>query len=138
MAKLSEPIERARSAHAPTSKGVLHRTRVVAEALFSSEDHAPPKERIDWLVQEIDDFLSRTGATRWVYGLSIWVVAWMAPLLAGRFASLGGMDIHERARVIGHMEDRFGAPVLAVKALLCTVYYEHPDAQKDVGYDGAC
>ena len=32
----------------------------------------------------------------------------------------------------------FAPALLAVKALLSVHYYEHPDAAREVGFDGAC
>ena len=29
-----------------------------------------------------------------------------------------------------------GLVLLALKAILCTIYYEHPDAQREIGVDG--
>jgi hypothetical protein len=124
------PIVRART---------LRRLRVVAEAVFSTEHGAPPAARLDWLLAELEDFLARAGSrTRGVLGLAVFAVTVLAPLFAGHLPPLGRLPLRERARALTLLErSRFGAPVLAVKALLCVLYYEHPDAAREVGFDGA-
>jgi hypothetical protein len=121
------------------SPRTVARVRVVAEALFLGKAGPPPAERLDWLALEVEDFLARSGAqSRLVFGLALLVISLLAPLFSLRFVPLGRMQPAERARVLGHLEHKFGAPVLAVKALLSVIYYEHPDAARSVGFDGEC
>lgn len=113
--------------------------RAVAEAVFLRTDGPAPSERMDWLALELEDFLARSGAqTLLVFRLSLFVVSVLSPLSIGRFRSLASLPVTERARALGRLESRFGPPVLAVKALLCVLYYEHPDAAREVGFDGSC
>lgn len=118
----------------------LTELRAVAEAVFSTERGAPPRERVDWLMLEMEDFLARAGArTRWVIRLALLSVTLLAPLFAGHLPPIRRLPVRERARALTLLErSRFGAPVLAVKALLCVLYYEHPDAAREVGFDGQC
>jgi hypothetical protein len=119
--------------------GVIRGARSIAEAVFMHEDGPAPAERIDWLALELEDFLARSGAnTRVVFRLSLLSVSILAPLAIGRVTSLGKLPLAERARALSRLEDRFGPPVLAVKGLLCVLYYEHPDAAREVGFDGSC
>ena len=121
------------------SARTVMRARVIAEALFLGVDGPPPPERLDWLAREVEDFLARAGArSRFIFGLALFAIGVLAPLLSFSFVSLGSMKPEERARVLARLEDVFGAPVLAVKALLCVLYYEHPDAARAVGFDGEC
>jgi hypothetical protein len=112
--------------------------RAFAEALFSSETGAPPAARIDWLMKEMDDYLQRAGpGARFIFGISLLVVGVLAPLMIGRFPTLEGLEVDERVKALTRMEESFAAaPVLAVKAFLCVVYYEHPDVQREVGHVG--
>jgi hypothetical protein len=112
----------------------------IAEALFSSADGAPPRERIEWLSHEMDDFLARAGArSRFVFRLSLLAVSMLAPLLLWRFAPLRALPLGERTEALERMErGRLALPLLAIKAMLCIVYYEHPDAADEIGFDGAC
>jgi hypothetical protein len=68
----------------------------------------------------------------------LFAVSLLAPLVILRFVSLARLPVPERARALGRLEDTFGAPVLAVKAMLSVLYYEHPDAARFVGFDGDC
>jgi hypothetical protein len=121
------------------AKRLLLRAHAIAEALFLTADGPPPAERIAWLVNDLEDFLARAGErTRFVFGLAMFAVAFLAPLVSFRFTSLANMNVDERARVLERLENVFGPPVLAVKALLCVLYYEHPDAQRHIGFDGEC
>lgn len=111
----------------------------IAEATFSTAEGPPPRARLEWLERELEDFLARAGTqTRLVLGLAALALAVVAPLLLLRFVPLRKLAVKERIRALARMEDTFGAPVLAVKALLCVLYYEHPDVQAEVGFDGQC
>ena len=117
---------------------MLQQLRAFAEALFSTEAGAPPAERMDWLMGQMDDYLIRAGArAQLIFSLSVFVVAWLAPIFAGRFPTIRGLELETRVKALTRMEESFaGAPVLAVKAFLCVVYYEHPDVQREVGHIG--
>ncbi len=112
----------------------------VAEAIFCSAEGPPSAARLAWLERELEDFLAHAGRqTRLVLGLAALALAVVAPLLSLRFVPLRKLPVQERIRALARMEDSaFGAPVLAVKALLCVLYYEHPDVQAEVGFDGQC
>jgi hypothetical protein len=112
----------------------------VGEAVFSTSAGAPPPERLRWLGAELEDFLARAGTrTRWLLRLAVLAVSLLAPLSAGRMPPLRRLSLRERARALTLLErSRLGAPVLAVKALLCVLYYEHPDAANEIGFDGVC
>lgn len=112
--------------------------RAFAEALFSSEAGAPPVARMDWLMKEMDDYLQRAGpGARFIFGISLLVVGWLAPLMIRRIPTLKSLEVADRVRALTRMEESFAAaPVLAVKAFLCVVYYEHPEVQREVGHVG--
>ena len=114
--------------------------RAVAEAVFATEDGAPPAERLDWVCDDLDDFFARCGArSRWVFRLSLLVVGIVAPLLARRARSLGSLSLADRIDALERLErSKLGLALLAVKAMLCVVYYEHPDVTRAYGLDGAC
>jgi len=120
--------------------GFVRGLRSVAEAVFCTAEGPPPGERLDWLALELEDFLARAGSqTRLTLRLALFALSILAPLMVLRFTSLSRMPVTERARAIGRLEhSSLGAPVLAVKALLCVLYYEHPDAAEEIGFDGQC
>lgn len=120
---------------APTIRAI----RAIAEAIFSRNDTPPPAERLGFVEREFEDFLARCGAQgRLSLSAMIWLVTWLAPLLSFRLSPLWAIPLVERVRVLSKLERRFGEPLLAVKAILCLIYYEHPDSGRDVGYDGQC
>jgi hypothetical protein len=118
----------------------LATTRAIAEAIFATEGGPPPGERLDWVIAELDDLLARAGAkSRLVFQLSLIAVSILAPLLAFTFASLRTMPLERRTHALEKLErNRLGLSLLAVKALLCIVYYEHPDAAREIGFQGEC
>ncbi len=122
------------------SARTLGTLRAVAEALFSTASGPPGAERIDWLLLEIEDFLARAGPrTRLVLGLAVFAVNVLAPLSVLRLAPLRRLPLAERVHALRSLENsRLAAPLFAVKALLSLIYYEHPDAAREVGFDGEC
>lgn len=120
--------------------GFVRGLRTVAEAVFATASGPPPAERLDWLALELEDFLARAGSqTRLTLRLALFALSILAPLMVLRFTSLSRLPVGERARAIGRLEhSSLGSPVLAVKALLCVLYYEHPDASEEIGFDGQC
>jgi hypothetical protein len=117
---------------------MMQHLRAFAEALFSDESGAPPPERMDWLIAQMEDYLVRAGSrAQLIFTISVMVVAWLAPLFVWRFPTISSLDLETRVKALTKLEESFaGAPVLAVKAFLCVVYYEHPDVQREVGHLG--
>lgn len=118
--------------------------RALMEAVFArsagDEVVPPPEPRIAWVCAEIDDFLARvTIRSRLVVLLSLFAVSVIAPLLARRFGGLASLALTDRIHALELFERSPLAPaLLAVKALVAIHYYEHPDAAREVGFDGAC
>jgi hypothetical protein len=121
--------------------GTAKRTaRSVAEALFTTEAGPPPAERLDWLVDDLDDFLARAGTRgQRVFRLCLFAISVIAPLLVFRFLPYRFLSGPTRSRALERMERSvFALAVFGAKAVLCIVYYEHPDAAANIGYDGTC
>jgi hypothetical protein len=119
----------------------LATTRALAEALFATRAGPPPAERVTWLSAELDDFFAHAGTkSRWLFLLSLVSVAVVAPLLVGRVSPIRSLPLDVRTRALEKMErGSFALPLLAVKAMLCVMYYEHPDAAREIGFEaGAC
>ena len=136
---MDDPVPRREQGLPLVARSTVLDAVAVAEALFARGDRAPPPERIAWIEHEFEDFLARSGAgARRMLGLLLWIVSVLAPLLAGRFGLLRGLPVGDRVRALSTLERRWGAPLLAVKAILSLIYYEHPDAAREVGFDGAC
>lgn len=114
--------------------------RSIAEAIFFGPAGPPAPERLQWLVAEADDFLAHAGArTRFLIRLSAWLVNAFAPWAIFRFRPLRRLPLEERIAALSRLErSQLSAPLLAIKALLSLLYYEHPDAAREVGFDGQC
>ncbi len=112
--------------------------RAFAEALFAHDDTPPPAARVDWVMTEMEDYLVRAGSrARLVFRLSLFAVSAAAPCFVGSLLPLHRLDVPRRVRALRAMEESVAsAPILAVKAFLCVVWYEHPEAQAGVGYQG--
>ena len=115
-------------------------SEAVAEALFSTEEGPPPSERLAWLVEDLDDFVARAGArARLVYLLCLVALTFGAPLLIGRLSPIHRLSASDRMEALTRAErGAMGMAVFGAKALLSILYYEHADAARAVGFDGAC
>ena len=115
--------------------GLLRDARVFAEALFSREDGPPPSSRLDWAMTELDDFLDHGGPRVELLmrgGLAL--ANWAAPPLAGKAPPLALLSIADRRVALDKLEHTpAGLPLLAVKATLCFIWYEHQDTLREIG-----
>ena len=109
--------------------------RAVAEALFSREDGPPPAARLDWLVADVADFLREAGPrVRVIFTGGLAVATWLAPPLVGRAPPLSRLSVSDRCLALDRLEHSpLGLSLLAVKAMLCIPYYEHPDSLSEIG-----
>lgn len=114
----------------------------VAEALFATEQGSPPPARLAWLCAEVHDVLAHIGArARRTFRLALWALTWLAPLVVLRLPPLGRLPVRDRVRALERFERGLlpqSAAVLAVKAIVCILYFEHPDAAREIGFDGRC
>ena len=109
--------------------------RAVAEAFFSRGSGPPPAERIEWLLHELDDFLFHGGPrVELLVRGGLTLATWAAPLLVAKRPPLARLSVEDRCHALELLEKTpAGLPLLAVKATLCILYYEHPDAMRDAG-----
>lgn len=114
--------------------------RVFAEALFSDERGPAPDERLDWLCDEIEAFVTEAGPrTRVVLEAGLFVSTWLAPVAIGQRPPLARLSLEDRWRALEKMEStKAGLAILGIKAIVCIHYYEHPDALSEIGADVRC
>jgi hypothetical protein len=114
--------------------------RAFAEALFSEAGRPPPADRLDWLVDDFDDFLRQGGArARLGFKALLLVVSVVAPVTVWRLLPLRALPLATRIEALERFERTpAGLAIYALKALVCLVYYEHPDAARSIGYEGTC
>lgn len=118
----------------------LRAARVVAEALFSTSDGPPPPERLDYLERDLADFFGHvTLRARLLFRACLATVFWLAPLVLGRLPTMSRLSLADRVRALETMEATpLSLALLGAKAILCIVYYEHPDAARAIGWDQQC
>ena len=123
---------------APVSRGTLAGARSVAEALFSG-DEPVSNDRLDWLVKDLEDFLGRSQrGARTIFWLCTTAVTMAGPLLS-LTVGFQQRTVAERRRILERMERSAISPaLLAMKAILSMIYFEHPDAAREIGADGEC
>ncbi len=114
---------------------MLRDARVFAEALFAGPQGPPPSERLDWLMAELEDFTAQAGAqARLLLRGGLMAASWLAPPLVGKVPPLARLSISDRCHALEKLERTpAGLPLLAVKAMLCILYYEHPDVLRETG-----
>ncbi len=120
----------------PVSDGVVRRARAVAEAMFATSegpDGAPPADRLDWVGRELRGFLGHSPDASRVFRLCLFAVTTIGPLFSFRV----GFEQHtlaERIKLLERVEHSpLSTALLGLKAVLCMLYFEHPDAARSIG-----
>ena len=134
------------TAPAPAPPSGRHRfalkvARAFIEALFTEDDKTPPpSHRMDWLQGELDQLLCRASwRSGGVYKLLLLLVCFVAPLHLKMPLPLWRLDLPERVQALRRMErGPLASVVLAAKAIICLIYYEHPEVAYESGYSGGC
>lgn len=114
----------------------VDRAMAIAGALFSADDETPPPEgRMVYLRAEYEDFMSRaTGQGRLLFRAGCFAISTLAPILIRRGPGLLRLSVHDRVLALRAFEDTGLAGILiAVRAILCILYYEHAEVADGVG-----
>jgi hypothetical protein len=122
------------SEHAPS--GAVYD---VAQALFTTDAGPPPSARLAWALADVEDFTHKAGPrTRLLFRAAIFGLVWIAPLLLLR-PPLVWQSLARRIDSLERIErGPFHVMFLLVKVMLCLVYFEHPDSEREIGFDGKC
>jgi len=130
-------VDAAQHSPAPT-RAWQKQLHAIAGALFSEDGSAPPAERLNWCVTQIADILEKVGGRgAFAYRFALFVMGYFSPLLLFRFRSFASLPQADRVRTLERVEQSALKTLLfALKALLCIVYFEHPDAAEATGFDG--
>lgn len=112
--------------------------RAFAEAVFTADEGPPPSDRLDWAIDDLEHFLALSGPrARAVFQASMLAVTTLSPLTIRRAGPLWRLRIEDRIEAIEAFEKTpLGLAVFGAKALICIVYYEHPDSAAEIGFDG--
>ncbi|MDW8361855.1 MAG: hypothetical protein RMK74_05610 [Myxococcales bacterium] len=114
--------------------------RALAEALLWDGTAPPSDAWMRWIVDELDDFARRAG-TRARIGLRLllFVVGVAAPACVGRLPPLRALPLSDRVRALERFDRTpLGLALYGLKALICLVAYEYPEAARRTGHDGRC
>lgn len=111
--------------------------REIARTLVDAGDGVP-EGRLDFLVEDLRDFVSHFNViTRWVTRFAVIFVQLCPLLIIGRLSRFTKLDPEERLRCLETLENGpFGLSLVALKTFICLIYFEHPDALKETGFDG--
>lgn len=112
--------------------------RALAEAMFT-DAATSAKSRLDAFVDDVDSYMSHASKTlRFVLLVTLEVLRFAPLILLWRCTTFESLPYSDRVRVLERMEtSRIGALTLvlaAYKAILCFIYFEHPDELAAVGY----
>ena len=74
-----------------------------------------------------------------MFKLSLLAVRILVPLAALRPIPLTWLGPDTRTRALNRIDrSALCGPAIAVKAILCILYYEHPEAAAEINFDGQC
>jgi len=128
----------------PDGKGLSARqrreVRAFAEAYFSRDEGPPDAERIEWLVDDFDDFVAHLGRrARGLVVACLLPLTHLAPTLIGRRGRFSQLPLALRIEALDRLEKSPAAlSLFALKTIASLCYYEHPEAAAEIGWDRAC
>lgn len=122
------------------SQDIRETVAAVAATLFTTDAGPPPPERIAWLCDDLHDFFIRAGdRARGTFRVCLAVISLAAPWFVGKLGTFRSLDESLRARALERMErSPLALAVFGAKAVLCFIYYEHPDAARAAGHTQRC
>src|SRR5262245_50579744 len=111
--------------------------RAVCGGFFDDGSGSLPPERLDFATKELRRVIGRAGwQTRIAFRFACLVIQFAPLLLLGRLKRFARLDVAARQAVLRRLErSRLGLVVVLLKTTLCMVYFEHPDALSETGYD---
>lgn len=111
--------------------------RAVAGAFFDDGSGSLPQERLDFAMRELRRVVSRAGyQTRLAFRFACLAIQF-APFLLGRLRRFSRLELPARQTLLRKLEPGLlGLVVVLFKNTLSIVYFEHPDALAETGYDG--
>lgn len=112
-----------------------------AETLFSDHSGPPARQRVESLARDaVALLLATTPRARLMFSVCLFVVLWVAPLFIRRAPGLARLPLPLRVAALEKMEHTAAgaALVLAVKAVLCILWYEQPESVAGIGVDPPC
>lgn len=93
-----------------------------------------------WFVDDLDDFVAHLNLrARLLFRACLFTATWLAPLAIGRFAALASLPLTQRIAALDALERTpLSLALFGARAIVSLVYYEHPDAAAELGWDRQC
>jgi len=122
------------------SPAVRGHARAFGEALFTRDEGSPPEDRMRWFVDDLDDFCAHLNLrARLLFRACLFTATWLAPLAIGRLGALASLSPTDRIAALDALERTPASLALfGARAIVSLVYYEHPDAARELGWDRQC
>ncbi len=129
-----------RTTFGPFGRRVL---RAIAESFFTDPQVDDPRApaRFDWLVDDVDDFLSQASPSLRTGSRIALVLLELLPLFViGEPSRASSLPLADRTRYLAKVEAS-NVPYVALlcvmfKTLMTVLYFEHPEAAPLLGHDG--
>lgn len=129
-----------RTTFGPFGRRVL---RAIAESFFTDPhvDDARAPARFDWLVDDVDDFLSQASPSlRTGSRIALVLLEHLPLFLIGKLSRASSLSLEDRTRYLEKVEAS-NVPYVALlcvmfKTLMTVLYFEHPEAAPLLGHDG--
>jgi hypothetical protein len=130
----------ARRQQPPLDKRWKKAVFAVGAALLADASGPPPDNRLKWMAHELENMLeSIAGRGRFIFRAALFFVSVLAPLMIFRLPPIRRLSFEDTERALERFErSPMGMMLFAVQTLVCIVYFEHPDAAAEIGFDGQC
>lgn len=124
----------------PAPTGWARDAVAVAAAMFDAPDDEATAIRLAWVSDELRTLMADVDAmTRLVFRVSLVLLSRIGPWLVLRPWSFRRCDRAQQLRILERYErSPLGLTLLAVKAMLCIIWFEHPQAAADARFDAGC
>lgn len=115
--------------------------RAFMESFFADDEGPPPRERLDWVLEDLGQMLAHAGVrARLLFRVSVLTMGFLVPtLLLGRLRRFSNLSDKDRLEALHRAETSpAGLAVFLVRAMTSLVYYEHPEGAASIGWDRRC
>lgn len=115
----------------------VHGAATALSASLFDHGRGVPEDRLAFALADVDDFTRRAGwKTRSAFIASLVLLEWIWPLRFGFMRRFSRLEPAKRLVLLERIENSGVAPLLVLpKAMLCLVFFEHPDNLKEIGFD---
>ena len=134
-------VDRSEIGDLPAPKRIwLRNVHALGAVMFARRDGPPADARLNWLCREVERLNgAMRGQPNLVFKASLFAVSVFAPLLIFRLPPFRRLKFGTRVRALERFERSiFGMTLFALKAIMCIIWFEHPEEARAIGFDGSC